>query len=236
MPQPAFDSLIKPTPRHVYGEATEEIARLSSIVATLRKAHAKTLPDEPYEVDDAIVELLERTPDLLPLIHFIYMRKNCTFDEVRAILEKNGATTPLGEALNALEGHKLAVVDRDAQCLRRHKHVFRVPQTPRGVTFKDAFIVDEVRKSLNRKERGGILARDNTFVWSGINCFNMNKEQSKVEDRITDLTATLAAEETDLEEDGAVPFFVTVIVSSRECYDSRNGKDTRNRQTRRNRT
>ena len=206
--------------QHTFDDASDEIRRLESTVARLRKAHSKIISDDPYEVSDDVVDFLNNNTDLLPVIHFVYMRKLCTFNELALLLKKNKSKRSLKSTLEALKNHNLALVDQNACTVKRYKTTFRIPKTARGKAFKDIFTLTEVKQSL-QSPKGPILSRKGTFIHSGINCFNMDRDLSALEEKVTDLVATFSAEETDLEEASALPFFVSIIISPRESYDSR---------------
>lgn len=220
LPQEVFEGLIKPTAKTVFNEAGQEIQRLNSMLQTYRKAHLKATQQDPYEVDEAVVRFLDKNFHFLPLIHFIYMQQRCSFSEIEELLIQNGGQMNLEEAINGLEKHHLASVNRTERKVQRCKRIFRIPQTETGVRFKDRFLSHEIAASLLMPRSQNVLSPEASFVFSGITCYNPSTA-GNIKERVADLSAAFDGDETDLEDPGAVPFFIALIISPRLAYSSR---------------
>jgi hypothetical protein len=221
LPHEVFEELIKPTSKTVFNEAGQEIQRLNSMLQTYRKAHLKATQQDPHEVDETVVRFLDKHFHFLPLIHFIYMRQKCSFSEIEELLIQNGDQMNLEEALDGLEKHHLASVNRSGHIVQRFKRIFRIPPTETGIRFKDRFLSHEIAASLLMPRSQNVLSPEASFVFSGITCYNPDTAEN-IKGRVADLSAAFDGDETDLEDPGAMPFFITLIISPRPAYSSRN--------------
>lgn len=201
-----------------FDSVEEEVKRLREENAYAHRALARGAADHEMEVGEDVVALLDGNMDILPVIHFIYMRASCDFDEVESVMRRNLIKRSLQEILNDLERYDLAVIDREANKVRRHLAMFRIPQTRAGQKFKAKFVSQEVEKSFSRP-RGMQCAEGSTWSSSMIFCIDPNRHGSLIDQKIGDLHAALLSSEATLDEPGTVPFFFNLILSSREEYD-----------------
>lgn len=230
LPAETFERLIKPSRKAVFDDTSKEIDRLATDVEMLRKAYSKRLVLETYQVDDQITEYLDRNFSVLPLIHFIYMRQSCSYEDIKEIMTRNKISKSLDAILNDFESLQLAVIDRANKTIRRHKRAFRIPRTSRGIDFKDRFFLHEAKLAVADKTRNlptattpmKMIDGTTTYLLSTIICVQLRQQGNSIADRITDLLASIEAEESDLETEGTVPFFLSVVVSPRHSYDVKN--------------
>ena len=175
LPEEIFKSIIKPSQQAVFETVSDEIERLSVELESLRKAYGKTLTEDPFQVDDNDVDYLSENFYLLPIIHYIYMRKSCSFADIQEIINKNGIRKDLNYILYELKHRMWAVVDEKQKVVIRHKRNFRIPRTPKGIRFKDRFLLHEAKLSMEDGRRVEIVSPNNTFQHSSIFCVSPKK-------------------------------------------------------------
>lgn len=196
----------------------EELVREKGIKDIALRALVRNTSDSEIEIDDDTVAMLESNYYLLPVIHFVYMRKSCAFDELQSILERNGVKVALRDIVDILERHNLAEIDRSACVIRRHLPIFRVPRTRKGTAFKNKFLIEEVKKSIE-KPRGTSISADTTWISSSISCIIPGDAAHAVEEKLGEFHAVFSNHDKSLDDGGAVPYFVSVIISPRQEYD-----------------
>lgn len=227
LPIEVFETIIKPTQKGVFEAAGNEIERLSSKIEILRKAYEKAIIEDPFQIDDVVAEYLSNNFELLPLIHFIYMRNICTYKEIKQIMKVNHISKDFSELLVEFKNNYIADIDDNSKTIRRHKRIFRLPPTPNGRKLKDDFVVYETKASTENKNRDQLVASNNSFIFSTITCLN-SLGKIKIKEGATNFLASLKAEETDLEAEDTTPFFVSMVISSRERYDVKTLKQKEN--------
>ena len=221
LPDDVFSHLIKPSQKSVFESASKEIENLKQDLEVFRKAYKSKMAEEGiYEVDEEILKYLAENFDFLPVIHFVYMRRSCSFDDLKKILKKNNIEKSFESVMADLVRLKLAYVDKKKRIIQRHKRTFRIPRTPDGVSFKDKFVLHEVKKAIECKNRDDYFSKNNSFIHSSINCLSLKNSEYLI-NKIADLVAATGAGEVDLEEKNSMPFFLSIIVSSREIYDAK---------------
>lgn len=221
LPESVFETLIKPSQKAIFTSASDEIERLTRQLNTVRKAYKRQLAEDPFEVDEKIVAYLNGNFEILPVIHFIYMRQRCSFEEVEQVVADNGIALSASHILDELKRLELAVVDEDRRVVTRHKRLFRIPKTERGKSFKDRFFKHEANLSSNDTRRGNldVVNPESTYLYSVITSISMNGGAAAISDQIADFTAAVDAAEVDLENADAMPFFVSLVISPRPMYD-----------------
>ena len=224
LPSEVFSALIKPNSKAIFDTVSQEIEKLSSDINMLRKAYAKTIIEDPFQVDDSIVDYLSDNFEILPIIHFIYMRKSCSFDSIAEIIKRNGISKSFDAILSDLKSLNLAIIDEDRNLIMRQKKIFRIPRTIKGIEFKDTFLRHEVQKSTEIVDRGDIVDPDKSFIHSSITCLNVQKDGENISARVSDLLASISSGEEDLESRLSTPFFISVIISPRDIYDVKHSK------------
>lgn len=224
LPKDVFDFLIKPSMRSTYDW---DIGHMERLIKTYRKSYPKNQFNEMYEVTERVVEYLSNNFEMLPIIHFIYMRDKSSFSEIKIIMKKNKINKDFDDVLKEIKKFDLANIYEKKQYFSRYKKVFRIPRTEIGLTFKDRFFMheSECSKYGNRIFKvHDAFSPNNTFIYSNINCFDITKSKQFLEGCLSDLMAAFDAEETELSNEGSVPFYLSIVVSSREEYDIKNKK------------
>lgn len=221
LPQEVFSSLVKASDVDSFDTAGEELQRLTDNVEKFRVAYEKKVSEEPFEVDSRVVTYLNNNIDVLPLIHFIYMRHESSFEEIQCVMDKNNLERDLEDVLAEFEKHKLAIIDKAQKRVRRHARSFKIPRTKQGMAFKDQFFMEEIRRAVSKKRSQHMIAPNNSFIHSMITCIVADPSEERIRSAIVNLRATLDSEESDLSSSEAKPYFVSIVVSSREEYDSK---------------
>lgn len=218
LPSDVLKEILKPIDNTSFESPSEEFEKINQQMSVLRKAYEKRLIEEPYIVDTEIVKYLEENFEVLPLIHFIYMKKICSFKELEEIISKNCIKKPFEQMIDEFEKSNIAIVDRKEKTVTRHRKIFRIPRTDVGIRFKDKFIKSEIDETIRMSNREQIIGPDNTFAYSSIVCIEHGDSLNRISDKLTDLLAELEVEESSLDEEGTTPYFISVIFSSREKY------------------
>lgn len=213
-----FDNLIKPSAKITYSSPGERMKELAAKAEKMQHSFAKTLLERPIQPDKEQVEYLNKYFELLPLIHFIYMRSSCSFDELKEIIERNNIKRGLKKVLNEFRDFGLAEIDDKLEIVRRYTPEFQLPPTREGRILKDKFFMAECETS-TKKSRDKIIGKGNSYIYSAINCIDLNKHEGDIEGCVSSLIASFDAAEDILESKNSVPFFLSVIISSREEYD-----------------
>jgi len=223
LPTDVADSLLKPIPNTAFQSPSEEFERQEQDITLLRKAYEKRLVQEPYIVDAKVVNFLDANFNLLPLIHFIYLREQCTFKELKEVIEKSGITQSFEQVINDFEEYHIASVGRDTETITRYSKSFRIPRNnTAGVKFKDRFLKSEIEKTLGNANREQKIGPNGDLVYSTISSFKSQDGLEKISTKLSELIAQIEVEESP--ERDATPYFLTVVFSSREEYSS--GADT----------
>jgi hypothetical protein len=216
VPEAVFSKIVQPIPDTTFDAPADAIELLTERLEKSRLALTQVLMEDAYIVGGDIVAYLDANMQLLPLIHFVYLKDECTFDEVQRVARKNGVRRGISSVLGDFRRYGIALVDKSRRTVRRLNRVFRIPRTSGGNAFKDRFLLAEVQRSL-QKSHSQVIGPDCSLVHSAI--LGLNPQGcSAVQSRLADLLAELTAQSSDLETDGALPFFVSVVVSSREEY------------------
>ena len=198
---------------------TEELAKERGVKEVALRALARNMGDSEMEIDDETVSELNEKFDILPVIHFLYLRNSCSFDSIESVLRNNKALLTLENVITFLERKNLAEIDRANKVVRRHLPVFRVPRTRTGLAFKNRFLLEEVKKSII-KPRGTSVTAETTWISSSIVCLVPGEAAGLIEEKLGELSSILTKHEKNLDDEGAIPYFVAVVLSPREEYDS----------------
>jgi DNA-binding XRE family transcriptional regulator len=222
LPNDVFDSLIKPNQKRVFDTVTDEVSLLASDLEVMRNAYLKTLIEKHFQGDDEdVINYLSNNFELLPIIHFVYMREQCSRQDIQEIIRRNEIKKDIRLILKEFKELQIAEVDEDHGIIKRNQRMFnKIPKTASGIAFRDKFLIHEITTAMRDKRSSQVVSSNNTFIWSGITCFDV--KESQFQRRVADLIATFSAEEVNLEDENAVPFFVSLLVSSRENYDVKN--------------
>lgn len=218
LPSDVLKELIKPVAATTFRIASEEFSKLERQVSTMRKAFAKKMMEEPYVVDNDIIQYLNNNFDVLPLIHFVYMKEKCTFREIDQIIKKNNIKRKLSMVASEFEKYDIASVDKKNKTISRFSKIFRVPRNESGIKFKDRFLEDEIKIAINAPNKEQSIKPRNTNIYSSILCIKNGESLNRIENKLTDLLAELEVESSSLDEKETVPYFVSIIFSSRENY------------------
>ena len=218
LPSDIFEVLIKPVQQKIFDSFSTEINKLKEDVETIRIAYLKRLLAEPYKADNTIVNYLLGNFEVLPIIHFIYMRKDCTYKDIRKIMDINGIKKDFDTLLNEFINYEIIHADKSKQLITRHKPTFLLPKTKDGVKLKDKFLIHEILESTQNKNRNNIIGQKNSYISSGINCININHIE-KIVNEVACLLATFDSLSDTLDSENTIPFFYSIVISSREKYD-----------------
>lgn len=224
LPVDVLKDLLKPVATTTFKAASEEFNKLDQKISVIRKAYEEKLKEEPYIVDNEIVKYLDDNFELLSLIHFIYMRKSCSFKELQEIIEKNSIKKPFTKIIDEFEKYGIAIVSHKDKTVIRYRKIFRIPKSNIGSKFKDRFLKDEIYDAIQKINRERVIGPNNTFDYSAIICVKNGDSLNKVSNKLTDFLAELEVEKGTLDEDDAIPFFVSIIFSSREKYNIEKNK------------
>lgn len=221
LPIDIFKDLLKPVETTSFNAASEEIDKLQQNVNVLRRAFEKKLLDDVYEVDDDIVDYLDNNFEILPLVHFIYMKEHCSFDELDQICQINHMSLDLSKTLLDFKKYNIAEINFETNTVSRLQTDIRIPRNEKGIELKDRFLVYEINETLRDKVRGKVIGTNNTFIQSRILCMKTGAGLARVSNKIIDLIAELDVAHSSLDEPDTMPYFVSVVCSSRENYRTR---------------
>src|SRR3989338_6874105 len=220
LPADIMKELLKPIVNTTFKTPSEEFNKLNERISILRKAYEKKLIEEPYIVDDKI--------EILLIIYFIYMRKISTFEELQKIIVKNNIKKQFTQIIDEFERYNIAIINRKEKTVVRYRKIFKIPKTEMGIKFKDRFLKSEIDEATRTIKKEQTISPDNTFIYSSIACIKNGMGLKRVSDKLTDLLAEIEVEESSLDEYDTVPYFVSIVFSSREKYDVRknSGRNT----------
>ncbi|MFN3225416.1 MAG: helix-turn-helix domain-containing protein [Hyphomicrobiales bacterium] len=214
-----FEKVIKPTVVEEMETLTEELEKAKEDAELIQAAFAKILGTRRTEVSDETVTVLDDNIDLLPVIHAVYMRDQISFSDVESVLNKNQITRAVDEVAKFFERNKLANIDWEKRCFSRFTMSFQIPKTKVGQEFKGRFLLEEHKKSaaMNRDSSGDPGTEG--WSYSTICISTAEKMRALVQQQATKLVARLDADELQLGDEGAKPFFASVIISPRDEYE-----------------
>ncbi len=219
LPSDVVKELLKPVTGTTFKVASEEFNKLDQKITVLRKAYEKRLVGEPYIVDEEIVKYLDENFEILPLIHFIYMRETCTFEELNEIVRKNDIRKPFVQLIDEFEKYNIAIVNHSKKTITRYSKIFKIPKTNLGVVLKDRFLKTEINETIQATSREQLIGPKNTFVYSGVVCIKSGESLKRTSNKLIELLAEIEVESSGLDAREAVPYFVSFIFSSREKYN-----------------
>jgi hypothetical protein len=231
LPPDVFKKLLKHVETTTFNVASEEIDKLQQNIDVLRRAYEKKLLDDIYEVGDEIVDYLDSHFELLPLIHFIYMKESCTFSELTYISQVNNISIDLHSTLIEFQKHHIANINFDSCTVSRFSTDIRMPRNEKGIELKDRFLVYEINETLKDKTRGKVIGPNSTFQLSRILCMKTDAGLTRVSNKILDVIAELDVAHSSLDEPNTMPYFVSIVCSSRENYRCKNDYNLENRQS-----
>lgn len=217
LPEEIFSSLIKPDALTLFESAEAEVARLRGELDQTRRAFMHQIGDNISEVSEEVVDALEERMEWLPAIHFIYMRKSCTFPELLRVMEQNDIHDSLSDVISFLRKYELALIDDQKKLIVRHSPLFRIPASRKGLRFKDRFLMHEMEKSL-KKDRTKSFGEEGTWSHSSIVCLKSTQAADALMSGVSQLVARIESHESALEDEDARPVFASVLFSSREEY------------------
>ena len=214
-----FEKVIKPTVVEEMETLTEELEKAKEDAELIQAAFAKIVGARRTEVSDDTVKVLDENIDLLPVIHAVYMRDEISFCDVESVLRKNQITRTVDEVAKFFEQYKLANIDWEKRCFSRFTMSFQIPKTKVGQEFKGRFLLEEHKKSaeMNRDSSGDPGTEG--WSYSTIYISSAEKMRALVQQQATKLVARLNADELQLGDEGAKPFFASVIISPRDEYE-----------------
>jgi len=237
LPTNIFRKLVRPVSgERPAGSLKEALDTKDAMLTTYRASFQKLSPNDIaadlHKADDVVVDFLNSHFDLLPLIHYIYMKETeASEEELRSICEANNIKEDLSTILGHLRKHHIAYVSQAGAGKKKHFTVrrfsrdFRLPLTPKGQVLRARWIKHEIARAL-RDDRGERAQLDKTFSHAIVDCYQLTESQlGKVQDRTDDLIAQLNAARANAEDPGALAFFVSITVSPRPEYFPR--QDTR---------
>jgi len=217
LPDEIFSALIKLDALSLFDSAEVEVAHLRTDLDQTRRAFMHQIGNNIREVSEDVVEALEEKIGWLPIIHFIYMRRSCTFSELKRVMRQNDISDPVEKVIAFLKRYELVLVDDQKELIARHAPLFRIPASRKGSAFKDRFFLLEVEKSL-RKDRTKSVGEDGTWSYSSIVCLKSKEAAQSLSSGVAQLLAQIEAREAALEDDDARPMFASILFSSREEY------------------
>ncbi len=233
LPLDVLEKLLNPIPLTIFNSASEEFNKLDEKRSILRKAYGRSLFTEPYIVSDEIVKYLNDNFEVLPLIHFVYMKRKCSFEELQKIIQKNNITKSFKQIIEEFKKNKIAIINNQEKTITRYSKIFRIPRNDIGTKFKDKFFKTEINEIINLinsgQEREQKISPNNTYIYSAIICRKSRESLERISNKLIELFAEFDAEENSLDEEGTVPYFVSIIFSSREKYDVKNENNIKNK-------
>ncbi|WP_065328053.1 helix-turn-helix domain-containing protein [Tritonibacter mobilis] len=214
-----FEKVIKPTVVEEMETLADELEKAKEDAELIQAAFAKIVGSRRTEVSDETVKVLNENIGLLPVIHAVYMRDEINFADVESVLEKNQITWTVDEVASFFEQHKLANIDWDKRCFSRFTVTFQIPKTKVGQEFKGRFLLEEHKKSAAKNRDSSGDPGTEGWSYSTIYISSAEKMRALVQQQATKLVARLNADELQLGDEGAKPFFASVIISPRDEYE-----------------
>jgi len=225
LPEDVSKKLINPVSGQVPASSPKEALErkdemLDAYRASLNKQGAHDIVEDTYLADDAMVDFLDQHFELLPLVHFIYLKEGeISEDELRSTLEANNIDTDLESVMSEFKRHRIADICNgpdNRRFVRRFSRAFHLPPTSKGKALRVRWMKTETQRSLSL-ERSDQIQPDKTFSFGMINQYDHAKLR-KVQERIMDAIAEMHAATVPTILEGSSPFFFSIIVSPRPEY------------------
>jgi hypothetical protein len=216
LPTDVAEDLLKQIPDETFKSPSDEFSKKEQEISTLREAFEKRLVEEPYIVGSDVLEYLNDNFEVLPLIHFIYIKNKCTFEDLEKIMEKNHILEPLTQIIKDFEIYKITSINWDDKTVARYSKIFRIPRTVFGIKFKDKFLESEIEQTLKMPNREPKIGHSSNFVYSSVSAFKGEDGIAKISDKISGLIAQIEVEESH--DNDAFPYFIAIVFSERENY------------------
>ena len=142
LPEKVFCKLIKEPAINdpMYDSASEGVTVLKSELDMYRNAFVNKIIKRAYHADDEVIEYLFDNIQYLPLVHYIYMREYCTFNDIQELSIRNNINQPIDELLSIIDSHKIAQVDYVKGIVLRFGEEFECPQNRIGHALKNKFL------------------------------------------------------------------------------------------------
>lgn len=238
LPSDVFEKLVSrvrhaPLPESPKEALDQKEETLAAYRASLQNLLSIEQAATVYNADDEIVNFLDEHFELLPLVHFIYMKDGMIHEEeLRNICNVNNIKQDLTTILKLLRDHKIAQVDKvnGRYHVRRFNWMFKLPRTPKGRKLRSRWFQSEIKRGLEHEIKQdpeqrsrGRIEFDKTFSHAMINCYRPGQLE-RIQDRAFDFIAELNASDATVEDLNAWPFFVAVMVSPRPEYSEGGGR------------
>lgn len=214
-----FEEVIKPTVSEEMKTLSEELVKAKSDAILIQAAFSKSIGARRTEISDEAVLALTKDFDLLPVVHAVYMRDEIAFADVERVLVKNNVPRKVMDVARFFEVHRFAHIDWELQVFRRFSMTFQVPKTEVGQEFKSRFLLSEYEKSAAKNRDSSGDPASETWSYSTIFISSADKMRDLVQDEALKLVARLNADELQLGDEGAKPFFASVVISPRDDYE-----------------
>jgi transcriptional regulator with XRE-family HTH domain len=214
-----FEEVIKANIVEEVRSLSDDLAKAKNDATLVQAAFSKQIGARRTEVSEEAVKALNENFELLPVVHAVYMRDEISFDDVSRVLAKNRVTRDVKDVAIFFSDNRFARVDWERKTFSRFSTTFRIPRTELGQKFKSRFLLAEYQKSAEKnKDSSGDPAAD-TWSYSTIFISSAEKMRLLVQEDAARLVARLNADELQLGDEGAKPFFASVIISPRDDYE-----------------
>jgi len=228
LPDNVFKKLINPVSHENKGiTLIDELEKKNKILTAHRRSleRRQMFFENVYNASDSMVDYLQRNFEVLPLVHFIYLKEGRADDEeIREICKKNGIPqAKVKGIIQAFDREKIAKVTwskhggESSYYVERFGKVFHLPLSEKGIAFRKQWIMTEVEYSLLQK-KGTKIDSGKTFSHAVIDCLPSDERLIEIQDRLFDLLAQLNASSVNLEDKDAKPYFISITLSPRQNY------------------
>lgn len=222
LPERIFDTLVRPLPLQSFGSLEERQRLLAHDLAIYKEAFAKARLAESFVPDERAIRIFIERPELLPLLHFIYLVNESNFDQLQSVMERNGIKEDLREVIDLFSSLEIIKVEDVGEesggvVVKRYRPTFRLPINELGSRLKKIFVLEETNVSLQLARGAHPFLEDESFVEAKIESYDpadLEKLRGRVFDFLAETVAAAGAQESGNQQ----VYFVSVMISPRPNY------------------
>ena len=221
LPLDICNKILKPNVHETYNNLKDYVDTVQYDLSVYEGAYelVKYKMEQTFLGTEEDIAYLEDNFKYLPILHYIYLVEEASFQSIKNVATKCKLNVS-DESIREFIGKICDIgATGEPDTYRRKRKIFRIPKSDSGDNFKKRFLHEEVSLSSDRN-RGEPFFPEGTFEMSGIYAINPDT-MKKLRKKLINFIAELDISETDLAEEDAMPFFISIITSDRNEYDGR---------------
>jgi len=219
VPEDVFEQLVSQSAIETFKSASERSSKLEQYNKDMAKSLINSLSDDITDLSGHAIDNLKKDDALLSVLHFIYNRKSCSFSDIDYVYQNCGGIGSVAYRLVDLLGLKVVRVDLQNKTVSRWSPTIRVPTDENGRIFKNGFTEKEVTKSLQKQRTRTFDEKSGTLQYSVIVPLEDQSVRRLEIDGFSRFISLVQSSDCTLEDKKARPFFVAVMISSRDEYN-----------------